>query len=152
MAGNTPARRPRHPARDPAGRGPSPLRTGTRSLPPSPSWTPWCRCCWYQCLRDNGLPALPAEALAAATPALAFPNGAAPEIIDHGRTGYLCRGEDEMTAAVARVHQISRRQCRAAAEQRFSLARMAAGYDRLYRAILERPGRLGPERTGTGAP
>ena len=91
-----------------------------------------------------------AEALAAATPALAFPNGAAPEIIDHGRTGYLCRGEDEMTAAVARVHQISRRQCRAAAEQRFSLARMAAGYDRLYRAILDHPGRLGPERTGTG--
>ena len=33
-----------------------------------------------------------AEALAAATPVLAFPNGAAPEIIDHGRTGYLCRG------------------------------------------------------------
>jgi hypothetical protein len=57
-----------------------------------------------------------------------------------------------MTAAVARVHQISRRQCRAAAEQRFSLARMAAGYDRLYRAILEHPGRPAPERTGTGAP
>ena len=30
-----------------------------------------------------------AEALAAATPVLAFPHGAAPEIIDHGRTGYL---------------------------------------------------------------
>jgi hypothetical protein len=57
-----------------------------------------------------------------------------------------------MTAAVARVHQISRRQCRAAAEQRFSLARMAADYDRLYRAILEHPGRPAPERTGTGAP
>ena len=88
---------------------------------------------------------------ATATPALAFPHGAAPEIIDHGRTGYLCRGEDEMTAAVARLHQISRRHCRAAAEQRFSLARMAADYDRLYRAILERPGRAAPERTATGA-
>ena len=59
-----------------------------------------------------------AQALATATPALAFPNGAAPEIIDHGRTGYLCRGEDEMTAAVARVRvrvrQISRRPCSAA--------------------------------------
>ena len=57
-----------------------------------------------------------------------------------------------MTAAVARVHQISRRGCRAAAEQRFSLARMAADYDRLYRVILEHPGRPAPERTGTGAP
>jgi glycosyltransferase involved in cell wall biosynthesis len=93
-----------------------------------------------------------AQALATATPVLAFPNGAAPEIIDHGRTGYLCRDQDEMTAAVARVPQISRRQCRAAAERRFSLARMAADYDRLYRAILEHPGRPAPERTGTGAP
>ena len=93
-----------------------------------------------------------AQALATATPVLTFPNGAAPEIIDHGRTGYLCRDEDEMTAAVARVHQISRRQCRAAAERRFSLARMAADYDRLYRAILEHPGRSAPERTGTSAP
>lgn len=55
-----------------------------------------------------------------------------------------------MTAAVARVPQISRRQCRTAAEQRFSLARMAADYDRLYRAILEHPGRSAPKRTGTG--
>jgi glycosyltransferase involved in cell wall biosynthesis len=83
-----------------------------------------------------------AEALASATPVLAFPNGAAPEIIDHGRTGYLCHGEEEMTAAIAEVHRISRRGCRIAAEQRFSLARMAADYERLYRAILERPGRL----------
>ena len=93
-----------------------------------------------------------AEALATATPALAFPHGAAPEIIDHGRTGYLCHDQDEMTAAVARVHQISRRQCRAAAEARFSLARMAADSDRLYRAILEHPGRVTSGLTGTGTP
>ena len=92
-----------------------------------------------------------AEALAAATRVLTFPSGAAPEIIDHGRTGFLCRGEDEMTAAVARVHQISLWQCRAAAQRRFSLARMAADYDRLYRAILEHPGRPAPERTGASA-
>ena len=93
-----------------------------------------------------------AQALAAATPVLAFPNGAAPEIIDHGRTGYLCRDEDEMSAAAAHIGEIDRRQCRAAAEQRFSLARMAADYERLYRAILETPGRATTGRTGTGAP
>jgi glycosyltransferase involved in cell wall biosynthesis len=82
---------------------------------------------------------------------LAFPNGAAPEIIDHGRTGYLCHDEDDMTAAVARLPQISRQHCRAAAERRFSLARMAADYDRLYQAILETPGRVTTGRTGTGA-
>ena len=92
-----------------------------------------------------------AEALAAATPVLAFPNGAAPEIIDHGRTGYLCRDEDEMSAAAARIGEIDRWQCRAAAERRFSLARMAADYDRLYRAVLDHPGRVATGRTGTGA-
>jgi glycosyltransferase involved in cell wall biosynthesis len=92
-----------------------------------------------------------AEALATATPVLAFPNGAAPEIIDHGCTGYLCRDEDEMTVAVARLHQISRRQCRVTAERRFSLARMAADYDRIYRAILQHPGRSVLKRTGTDA-
>ena len=80
------------------------------------------------------------EALASGTPVLAFPNGAAPEIIDHARTGYLCRGEEEMTAAIADVHQIDRRDCRLAAEQRFSLARMSADYERLYQAILACPG------------
>ena len=90
-----------------------------------------------------------AEALAAATPVLAFPNGAAPEIIDHGRTGFLCRDEDQMTAAVAHVGEIGRSQCRLAAERRFSLARMAADYERLYRAILGQPGRVATTRTGT---
>jgi len=93
-----------------------------------------------------------AEALATGTPVLAFPNGAAPEIIDHGRTGYLCRDEDEMTAAVARVPEIDRSQCRLAAERRFSLARMAADYARLYQAILEHPGRVITGWTGTAAP
>ncbi len=65
-----------------------------------------------------------AEALGTATPVLAFPNGAAPEIIDHGRTGYLCQDEDEMIAALARVPEIDRSQCRLAAERRFSLTRM----------------------------
>ena len=44
-----------------------------------------------------------AEALACGTPVLAFPNGAAPEIIDPGRTGFLCRDEGEMISAVDRV-------------------------------------------------
>ena len=51
-----------------------------------------------------------------------------------------------MTAPVAHIGEIDRGQCRAAAEQRFSLARMAADDDRLYRVILEHPGRPMPGR------
>ena len=79
-----------------------------------------------------------AEALASATPVLAFPNGAAPEIVDPGRTGFLCRDEAEMVHAVSQVSQIDRDECRSAAERRFSLQRMARDHERFYRRVLER--------------
>jgi glycosyltransferase involved in cell wall biosynthesis len=76
------------------------------------------------------------EALAAATPVLAFPNGAAPEIIDAGQTGYLSHDEEEMITAVGRVPQIHRDHCRAAAELRFPARRMALDHERLYQRLL----------------
>ena len=94
-----------------------------------------------------------AEALAAGTPVLAFPNGAAPEIVDDGQTGFLCRDEKDMIAAVGRVPQIHRDRCRAAAEQRFAAERMVADHERLYRRILLRPGDRACERAaGQGDP
>lgn len=72
------------------------------------------------------------EALASGTPVLAFPHGAAPEIVEHGRTGFLCGTEDAMVDAVGRIGQIDRRACRIAAERRFSLDRMARDYLGLY--------------------
>ena len=79
-----------------------------------------------------------AEALASGTPVLAFPNGAAPEIVDPGRTGFLCRDEADMVKAVGRLSQIDRDECRNAAERRFSLQRMARDHERFYRRVLER--------------
>lgn len=78
-----------------------------------------------------------AEALACGTPVLAFPNGAAPEIIDPGRTGYLCRDEGEMISAIDRVADLNRTHCRDAAQRRFSLQRMASDHEQLYRRVLE---------------
>jgi glycosyltransferase involved in cell wall biosynthesis len=77
-----------------------------------------------------------AEALACGTPVLAFPNGAAPEIVEHGRTGFLCADEDEMIAALPLVPTLDRAQCRAAAEERFSRQRMSTDHERLYRALV----------------
>jgi glycosyltransferase involved in cell wall biosynthesis len=72
------------------------------------------------------------EALASGTPVIAFPRGAAPEIVDHGRTGFLCADEDAMVQAVRQVDQIHRGECRAVAERRFSIARMTRDYLGLY--------------------
>jgi hypothetical protein len=47
-----------------------------------------------------------------------------------------------MISAVERVANIDRKQCRDAAERRFSLQRMAHDHDRLYRRIAERDSRF----------
>ncbi|MFI9511021.1 glycosyltransferase [Nocardia sp. NPDC052566] len=77
-----------------------------------------------------------AEALACGTPVLAFPNGAAPEIVDHGRTGFLCRDVDAMVDALDQVDTIDRQACRTSAERNFGRLRMARDHERLYRKIL----------------
>lgn len=78
------------------------------------------------------------ESLACGTPVLAFPEGAAPEVVEHRRTGFLCRDEADMAAAVGRLDELSRQDCRDAVEQRFSARRMAADHVRVYRSALAR--------------
>ena len=43
------------------------------------------------------------ESLACGTPVLAFPEGAAPEVIDDGTTGFLCEDEEAMVHALSDV-------------------------------------------------
>jgi glycosyltransferase involved in cell wall biosynthesis len=89
------------------------------------------------------------EALAAGTAVLAFPEGAAREIVEHGVTGFLVEDEHEMAATVDRAATIDPAQCRRGAE-RFSPDRVAAGYEAAYRdAVGRRPRRAVPV---TGAP
>ena len=78
-----------------------------------------------------------AEALACGTPVVTFPEGAAPEIVDHGLTGFLCRDEDDMVDAVGLLDAVDRAACRAAAEVRFSAQRMATDHVALYERVLE---------------
>jgi glycosyltransferase involved in cell wall biosynthesis len=76
------------------------------------------------------------EAFAAGTPVLAFGEGSAPEIVEHGRTGFLVRDEDEMAAAVAEVAALDLERCRAAARQ-WAPERIAAKYEEVYRRALD---------------
>lgn len=76
------------------------------------------------------------EALACGTPVVAFREGAAPEIVDHGATGFIVDHDDEMVAALRDVHQISRLSCRAAAHRGFSAERMVANHLELYDRVV----------------
>ena len=77
------------------------------------------------------------EALAVGTPVLAFAEGAAPEIVDHGRTGFICHDEAEMAARLRMIGAIDRRDCRRAAQARFSTRRMIDDHVALYRELLD---------------
>lgn len=76
------------------------------------------------------------EALACGTPVIASARGSMPEIIDHGRTGFLVNSVEEAVAAEARIGEIDRAACRQAVADRFSVDRMADRYLALYRRIL----------------
>jgi glycosyltransferase involved in cell wall biosynthesis len=77
-----------------------------------------------------------AEAMACGTPVLALRHGSVPEVVEHGVTGFVCDTEDELVAAVARLHKLSRARCRQEAEQRFSAALMAAAYEQVYARLV----------------
>jgi glycosyltransferase involved in cell wall biosynthesis len=78
------------------------------------------------------------EAMACGTPVIACPNGAAPEIVETGTTGFLCSGLAELVAAIQRVDQLDRDACRAAVIRRFSTARMVADHLNLYQEMVAR--------------
>ncbi len=85
-----------------------------------------------------------AEALACGTPVIARAVGSAPELIHHGRTGFLCADIDEMVAACHRLSELDRAECRRTAEERFSARAMAEGYLRVYRILTQNPSIIGP--------
>jgi glycosyltransferase involved in cell wall biosynthesis len=76
------------------------------------------------------------EAFASGTPVIAFPEGAAPEVIEDGVTGFLCDDEAAMAEAVGRLSEIDRSACRSAVEGYFSTRRMVAEHVELYEQLI----------------
>ncbi len=75
------------------------------------------------------------EALATGTPVIARPLGSMPEIVRHGRTGFLVEDVAGAVDAVGRIGSLSRRDCRDDVEARFTAERMVADYARLFSRI-----------------
>jgi glycosyltransferase involved in cell wall biosynthesis len=78
------------------------------------------------------------EALACATPVIAWPHGSVSEVIDPGRTGFIVDTVGEAVEAVRKIPALSRSVCRRVFEQRFDATEMARQYETVYqRLILE---------------
>jgi len=92
------------------------------------------------------------EAMACGTPVIAFPRGAAPEIIVNGKTGYLVNGVDEMAEAVYRVDRLDPKDCRHHVQEHFDVPVMVDGYLAVYEWIIQMrlPGRPGFTPSGRG--
>jgi glycosyltransferase involved in cell wall biosynthesis len=75
------------------------------------------------------------EAMACGTPVIARPCGSVPEVITPGRTGWIADSLDDLVEATRRVDRIDRAACRREAEARFSVQRMADGYEALYEKL-----------------
>lgn len=78
------------------------------------------------------------EAMACGTPVIACPNGAAPEIVEDGLTGFLCDGSDDLVRAIHNAEHLSREACREAVIERFSTARMVSDHLALYHEMVVR--------------
>jgi glycosyltransferase involved in cell wall biosynthesis len=76
------------------------------------------------------------EALACGTPVIAFGAGALPEIVEHGRTGFIVDSANEMAETMKLVDEISPHECRMAAAARFSADRMVSEYICLYEELM----------------
>jgi L-malate glycosyltransferase len=95
-------------------------------------------------LESFGLAAL--EAMAAEVVPIATRVGGVPEVVEHGRTGYLAEVGDVETMARYAIDILSDeaalrkmgQQCRAAARARFCTEKIIPQYEDFYRRVLER--------------
>lgn len=71
------------------------------------------------------------EAMACGTPVVAFGNGAVPEVVVNGKTGFIIENNDigVMIDSVSKIDTIERVACRWHVEKNFSVEKMVEGYE-----------------------
>ena len=83
------------------------------------------------------------ESLACGTPVIVSNRASAPELVSHGKTGYLCDGFEDFVAAVNKAGRIDRSECRRTAEMLFDVPRMISEIEKRLR-----PGRCALSASG----
>ncbi len=77
-----------------------------------------------------------AESMAVGTPVIAIAMGSTKEVIEDGKTGFLCNTIQECIDAVSRLGEIDRQACRDRVVANFSVKRMVDDYEAVYDKLL----------------
>ena len=85
---------------------------------------------------DEPFGMVPLEAMACGTPVVALARGAAPELIDDGRTGFVREWPAELGAAIDAAVGLDPHACRRHVAEHFSAATMVSAYEQLYARVL----------------
>jgi glycosyltransferase involved in cell wall biosynthesis len=78
------------------------------------------------------------ESLACGTPVIALRSGALPEIVEHGRTGFVVSDVRGIARALLKVERLDPDDCRTAAQVRFSAHSMAEKYLGVYEQLIRK--------------
>jgi glycosyltransferase involved in cell wall biosynthesis len=77
------------------------------------------------------------ESMACGTPVVAYSKGSVPELLQHGVNGFIVNNQEDAVKAVRNIGLLDRQECRKVFDERFTSARMAEDYLRIYSRALE---------------
>ena len=77
------------------------------------------------------------ESMACGTPVVAFNKGSVPEIVIHGKTGFVVDSMEDMVNAVMNIDTIAPGECRNHIKNNFSIESMSRKYADLYQRIAK---------------
>jgi glycosyltransferase involved in cell wall biosynthesis len=85
------------------------------------------------------------EAMSTGCPVISYKRGSTPEIIQHGKTGFIVTSLQDMANIVAKIPKIDRTYCREYSLANFSAQHMTQEYENIYKKVIEEQ-RLKDER------
>ena len=78
------------------------------------------------------------ESMACGTPVIAFNKGSMPELIEHGKNGFLVSDCEEAVEHIVRITEIDRSDCRRTVEGHFTADSMVEKYIDVYTQVLQK--------------
>lgn len=77
-----------------------------------------------------------AEAMSCGTPVITTDRGSMPELVIDGKTGYICKSENDFINAIRMIGTIKREDCRKRAVEMYDRSVTAHNYVELYKSII----------------